>query len=281
MAPHGPALRPNHQAVYTSRLPAVAGIQSRNRVRSPECGSIPYTHPPQMNSQPPLPPPPAQPSAHQKRLRQSHRKSRTGCGNCKKRRIKVEAPKQSSDSVSNNGHGQCDETNPECKNCGAFGARCDYVSDTAALQDAPLERSLFLNIQRPRQRGKRVRPRTRWDAQQPAPPPTDGSSPSRTGSTSPLSTPLSRPAHSTPSDSPGYADEIRLLHHYLTREYEGTAIEPPTHDALRLQAPTLGLSYPFVLYLVYEFAALDFARLQPRKDGSTITHWWRITQHSV
>ncbi|OJD11979.1 hypothetical protein AJ78_07362 [Emergomyces pasteurianus Ep9510] len=41
--------------------------------------------------------------------RKPHRKSRTGCSNCKKRRIK------------------CDETKPGCGKCEAYGISCDYL----------------------------------------------------------------------------------------------------------------------------------------------------------
>ncbi|KAL1961082.1 hypothetical protein VTO42DRAFT_4970 [Malbranchea cinnamomea] len=42
--------------------------------------------------------------------RKPHRKSRTGCGNCKRRRVK------------------CDETKPGCQKCNAYGIRCDYYN---------------------------------------------------------------------------------------------------------------------------------------------------------
>ncbi|EFW17809.1 hypothetical protein D8B26_004852 [Coccidioides posadasii str. Silveira] len=44
------------------------------------------------------------------RPRRSHRKSRTGCGNCKRRRVK------------------CDETKPHCQRCEAYGVSCDYTA---------------------------------------------------------------------------------------------------------------------------------------------------------
>ncbi|KAB8227997.1 Zn(II)2Cys6 transcription factor [Aspergillus alliaceus] len=43
------------------------------------------------------------------RPRRAHRKSRTGCTNCKRRRIK------------------CDETKPQCKRCRMHGAVCDFT----------------------------------------------------------------------------------------------------------------------------------------------------------
>jgi hypothetical protein len=51
-----------------------------------------------------------------KRRRQAHRKSRTGCGNCKLRRVK------------------CDETQPRCKKCISFGVSCNYESTSDELQ---------------------------------------------------------------------------------------------------------------------------------------------------
>ncbi|KAF1963778.1 hypothetical protein CC80DRAFT_433633 [Byssothecium circinans] len=47
--------------------------------------------------------------------RRAHRKSRYGCKNCKKRRIK------------------CDERKPECSNCRSRQVRCDYLSETSPI----------------------------------------------------------------------------------------------------------------------------------------------------
>ncbi|EEH07089.1 C6 zinc finger domain-containing protein [Histoplasma capsulatum G186AR] len=57
----------------------------------------------------------AEPTFHS---RQPHRKSRSGCSNCKKRRIK------------------CDETKPGCSKCDAYGITCDY-SLTVQSQQKP------------------------------------------------------------------------------------------------------------------------------------------------
>ncbi|KAH8684276.1 hypothetical protein BGZ60DRAFT_367126 [Tricladium varicosporioides] len=62
----------------------------------------------------PLPPLSSDPADKpSKPSRRTHRKSRTGCGVCKQRRVK------------------CDETKPECQQCTIFGVRCDYSSPAA------------------------------------------------------------------------------------------------------------------------------------------------------
>ncbi|OGM48675.1 hypothetical protein ABOM_001980 [Aspergillus bombycis] len=52
------------------------------------------------------------------RLRKAHRKSRNGCRNCKLRRVK------------------CDEVQPACRRCSAYGVLCNYGSDAPDLQMA-------------------------------------------------------------------------------------------------------------------------------------------------
>jgi len=151
------------------------------------------------------------------------------------------------------------------------------VAGTATLQEAALERRLFLNARGGfRPRGKRGRPRTRWVVEpevEDEPVPQAGLATPLASSSNSVS-PCHAPGHPPEQDSaaevsteepelPQYADELRLLHHYLELEFKGSGDQPPTFDALRLQAPTLGFTYPFVLYLVYEFAALSFARVQP------------------
>lgn len=81
-----------------------------------------------------------------------------------------------------------------------------------------------------------------------------------------------------------YADQLRLHHHSLELEFKGSGDQPPTFDALRLQAPTLGFTYPFVLHLVYEFAALSFAvQLPERKQYylSPAAHYSTLGLHKV
>ncbi|KAF2143363.1 uncharacterized protein K452DRAFT_169676 [Aplosporella prunicola CBS 121167] len=69
--------------------------------------------------------------------RRSHKKSRNGCGNCKKRRIK------------------CDETKPGCVNCIEFSVHCDFIPGTSPAS------SITTNPTPTRRR--RGRPRKNWD----------------------------------------------------------------------------------------------------------------------
>lgn len=50
------------------------------------------------------------------RKRKAHRKSRQGCGNCKLRRVK------------------CDERQPQCERCIAYGVACSYDKNSSDLQ---------------------------------------------------------------------------------------------------------------------------------------------------
>lgn len=172
---------------------------------------------------------------------------------------------------------------------------CDYIAGTATLQEAALERRLFLNTRvGSRPRGKRGRPRTRWVVEDEPVPQVELATPSASGSNSgspchaaaePPSERESVPVQSEEPELPQYADELRLLHHYLDLEFKGSGDQPPTFDVLRLQAPTLGFSYPFVLHMVYEFAALSFARMQPpeRKQHyhSLAAHYSTLGLHKV
>lgn len=75
--------------------------------------------------------------------RRAHRKSRTGCKNCKLRRTK------------------CDEVKPACTSCLRFNITCSYLGDgdqTTSKEEAALTTNR-INSARPRGRG---RPRKDW-----------------------------------------------------------------------------------------------------------------------
>ncbi|KAF2139464.1 uncharacterized protein K452DRAFT_360668 [Aplosporella prunicola CBS 121167] len=179
-----------------------------------------------------------------RRLRRSHQKSRAGCANCKKRRIK------------------CDEGKPECKNCSAFGVKCNYGDKAEGLRDKPFERSMFSNSYGPPVKRKRGRPRTNWSDEDQSSTSASQLSPASTESSSLGTLP---PPYQRTSRSMENLEELRLLHHFTTREYNHAASNPPVHDPLRMRAPMLGFTYPFILHFIYEFSALDLARLEPER----------------
>ncbi|KAF2022026.1 hypothetical protein BU24DRAFT_363017 [Aaosphaeria arxii CBS 175.79] len=168
--------------------------------------------------------------------RQSHNKSRTGCGRCKARRIK------------------CDETKPECNKCTTFGAKCDYNSANSSSQNAQFERSIFRNRNGPPLVGRRGRPRTTWcDADQ------DSSVAEE------QLVPLQHVQKGVPY-SIRHVDDIELLNHFITRENDCTTTTSGERDPLHDQALLLSFTYPSILHLVCEFSALELARHNPSRQ---------------
>jgi hypothetical protein len=60
------------------------------------------------------------------RSRKGHKKSRQGCYNCKRRKIKVRASTMHHSRDRSPDRRQCQETQPECENCTRKNMKCDY-----------------------------------------------------------------------------------------------------------------------------------------------------------
>jgi Fungal Zn(2)-Cys(6) binuclear cluster domain len=71
------------------------------------------------------------PSGANGRKLRAHKKSRKGCGNCKLRSVKVGRPHLNAASSDPT---QCDETEPACKRCAAYGVICNYNRASSELQ---------------------------------------------------------------------------------------------------------------------------------------------------
>ncbi|KAK3995205.1 hypothetical protein QBC44DRAFT_29489 [Cladorrhinum sp. PSN332] len=154
-----------------------------------------------------------------------HRKSRTGCSTCKRRKVK------------------CDEEKP-CSNCVNFGLPCDLVPETSHLLQgtAPVPR-----------RG-RGRPRKVWAA---------ADSPT-TNTASPLSsaTPTPSPQTTDVDSAPLNVNNVELLLHFLTTTTETLASAGShMHEFWTRNAPHIGLSHSFVLHLIFASAAFHLAYL--------------------
>ncbi|KAI9929863.1 hypothetical protein ASPWEDRAFT_100244 [Aspergillus wentii DTO 134E9] len=160
--------------------------------------------------------------------RKSHRKSRHGCGNCKRRRVK------------------CDEAKP-CLNCVRHSIDCDFL-DPKASSETSQKRS-----------GRTSRPTFRFVHSTRSK--TLSQSPSAT------SLPDSSPIPNVPSipaqdDRPLSYDDFQLLHHYLTSP-QCTFGDKESHDFWKVTIPEIGFKFHFVLHFLLALSALHLSREQP------------------
>ncbi|KAF1987648.1 hypothetical protein K402DRAFT_462534 [Aulographum hederae CBS 113979] len=182
-------------------------------------------------------------------LRRAHRKSRDGCKNCKRRRVK------------------CGEEKPACMNCINFSIHCDFSTGghVAGSSSGPSEPST-MDTTAPRKRG---RPRKEWTS--PEATPTSTSTENDVRSTTLSSTPtdlgtLSPTAATTgPSDptapAPLNVADIELLHHYTTTTWRGLGPQP----LWQTEVISIGIPHPYVLHFILAFSALHLAHLNPSK----------------
>ncbi|KAL4883211.1 hypothetical protein BJY04DRAFT_185051 [Aspergillus karnatakaensis] len=176
------------------------------------------------------------PKDHQAKVRSrvSHRKSRLGCGNCKKRRVK------------------CDEIKPSCTNCLQHSITCDFsLSSSASPSEAsaPQQRfqfreSKYQSLTSP----KEDEPNQRSIGVQcdPAPSPTATSS----------------------IESGGISlSDLHLFHHYTTSTYRTLADEATdTNRVNQVHIPQWGMTFPPIMHLVLALSALHLAFLDPDKQ---------------
>ncbi|KAI1279470.1 hypothetical protein F5Y07DRAFT_43922 [Xylaria sp. FL0933] len=172
-----------------------------------------------------------------KATRQPHRKSRNGCINCKRRKVK------------------CDELRPQCARCFLFGQRCMYAGDFAD-SELPYPGSLPItpsdDPSRPRGRG---RPRKNWDIDLGTPTCLETTSPSASA-TSELT------AHASSGDSLNI-DEAELLLHFTQVTARSLTGDHADNDLMlrfwSYNLPRIGLTHHFVLRLAYAVAAYHIA----------------------
>ncbi|OMP84448.1 Sterol regulatory element-binding protein ECM22 [Diplodia seriata] len=171
-----------------------------------------------------------------RRSRRSHKKSRAGCRNCKKRRIK------------------CDETKPGCQNCADFKIHCDFDPRPPMIIEPSSSSSPV--------RRRRGRPRKGWDTISSSASTTTSAaaSPAATSISSPLPTsPLAQqPLPTSALDIP----DLELMHQYCTSTFRELG-----HDAIgtmwRISVPQLGFTHPCVLHNALAFSAQHLAYLRP------------------
>ncbi|KAL4913315.1 hypothetical protein BDW62DRAFT_220773 [Aspergillus aurantiobrunneus] len=168
------------------------------------------------------------------RSRRTHRKSRLGCQNCKKRRVK------------------CDEKRPTCNNCLLHSISCDF---NAPSSKSPSESS---TSQRYQFRPSKYQTLTS--------PPSQDESNSRSVAVQ-CDMPSFPTGHIGGSLGEGIPlSDLHLFHHFTTSTYRtiGDEANDP-HKVWQIHVPQWGLSFPSILHLLLTLSALHLAFLNPRK----------------
>ncbi|KAL4990217.1 hypothetical protein BDW68DRAFT_154794 [Aspergillus falconensis] len=163
--------------------------------------------------------------------RKSHRKSRLGCKNCKRRHIK------------------CDETKPQCANCANHLIQCDYsmpASSGSAAGSNSKARS-----EKPRQAGK-------VEYQFVA-----GFASTSSTPTTPQATP-SPPSSTKLTSQTGFAlEDFALQHHFITSTCFTFVEDEGSLCFWQSELPQLSFQFPFILHLTLALASLHLSRSQP------------------
>ncbi|KAI9367226.1 hypothetical protein BJX61DRAFT_538235 [Aspergillus egyptiacus] len=162
--------------------------------------------------------------------RRSHKKSRNGCDQCKRRRIK------------------CDEDNP-CSNCARRGMDCSFENRGSAT---PTDRSNTGNV------GILSDLRDRMLASEPHSQPLEESM-------DPFRFFNERIARGTlfPQEWTGQAPE--LMHHYTLYTCKTIARRPEMQETWQVAIPKIAYSYEFLMHGILAFSALHLAYLKPER----------------
>ncbi|KAL4909520.1 hypothetical protein BDW74DRAFT_174721 [Aspergillus multicolor] len=174
------------------------------------------------------------------RSRRTHRKSRLGCGNCKKRRIK------------------CDEKRPMCSNCVHHSVDCDFQFPASS---SPSEGSTPPQTQRFKFRESKYQARTS------SPAPEQPSSNSRSIGVQCDSSPTIE-FKGGPGEGISLPD-LSLFHHFTTSTYCTLAGEE-AYPVWQVHVPRWGFSFPSIMHLLFTLSALHLAYLNPAKQAEYI-----------
>ncbi|EAQ84909.1 hypothetical protein CHGG_08923 [Chaetomium globosum CBS 148.51] len=182
-----------------------------------------------------------------------HRKSRGGCGLCKRRKVK------------------CNEEKP-CSNCVSFSLPCDLAPGGTRVEYSKA----------PGSRPPRGRPRKVWSGESASLPAAHGHKPAPTtcrSETDSSGTPSQSPSSTATPSSPAFdadrtrinLDNAELLLHFVTTTAETFAGGEDTgmHRFWARNTPQMGLSHPFVLHLILASAAFHLAYVATKKNKGT------------
>ncbi|KAK9248835.1 hypothetical protein V1506DRAFT_551219 [Lipomyces tetrasporus] len=206
------------------------------------------------------------------RPRKSHIKSRKGCGNCKRRRIK------------------CDEERPQCFNCLKHGVNCDYIMQRQqAGHPSSADKSETNPIKKEFASADAISPSSSVSSPDVAsygPPLTPGaaavsaSTPTPSNITHARSLPSSLPTPPMPVATPLPAAvlpesefatlhmaQLELLHHFLTVT-SPTLSDVTDGDLWLTQIPGMAFRHEFLMYAILTIAATHMRFLQDRAKAA-------------
>ncbi|OJD25157.1 hypothetical protein ACJ73_03474 [Blastomyces percursus] len=185
----------------------------------------------------------AEPTFHSRR---PHRKSRTGCSNCKKRRIK------------------CDETKPGCRKCDAYGISCDYL----AVQSRPKPKAVFSFADKCSQSPKIDNAAFSF---------------SLTELADKIDSALRLAPHieddlKTIAPKPANRDSVEALHHFLVLSSEDNALSDTGKDVTNGAMLRIAFQIPYLMHAILGVATSSHRRLIPWKSSIKTAesyHWQR------
>ncbi|KAL4896138.1 hypothetical protein BDV59DRAFT_128400 [Aspergillus ambiguus] len=165
--------------------------------------------------------------------RRSHRKSRNGCLQCKRRKVK------------------CDEGRPTCNKCSVHGVYCSFVDSSPPVQPGS-EKSSPSNGPAPRHATVGLSQRGSEQPNQTIAPATNTS------------------ILALRSSSDLTIFDFELLHHYTTSTCYTLSRAPAVQAIWRDEAPRVGFTMPFVLHALLAISALHLARLNPSRQAECV-----------
>ncbi|OJJ82966.1 uncharacterized protein ASPGLDRAFT_75040 [Aspergillus glaucus CBS 516.65] len=165
--------------------------------------------------------------------RRSHRKSRAGCLQCKRRKVK------------------CDESKPVCGNCNKHGVSCSFASPSAELSSSQA-------------------PSTESPASPASPESLSGlgSASSEPAYIYSQNLPIVAPLTSSPSTFTVF--DLELLHHYTTSTCYTLSQSPAVQAVWRDQVPHIGFTAPPVLHALLALSSLHVARSDESRRESCL-----------
>ncbi|KAJ5209474.1 hypothetical protein N7449_003853 [Penicillium cf. viridicatum] len=164
--------------------------------------------------------------------RRSHRKSRSGCLQCKRRKVK------------------CDERQPHCRNCEKHGVICSFASPSNMLstpQTDSAESPVSLSG-----------------------PESTGSGTFRAPQQIPQALPSLSSLGPFPSTLAVF--DLELLHHWTTSTCYTLSRSPAVQSIWCQEAPRIGFSTPPVLHTLLAFSALHLARSDESRRASCLAY---------